>query len=165
MRDRIGEEFDGTIAAVVPFGVFVALDSVYVEGLVHVSELGEDYFQYDNIKHQMLGERSGKRYRLGDRLHVKLVRADLETNKIDFVLIREGQPANGHKSVARGGQKVSARTPLKASVKPVRKAQAETPAKRPAKALPKAKSTGKAAPKRSSKAVAKPAAKKAAKRR
>jgi len=86
MRDRIGEEFAGTIAAVVPFGVFVALDSVYVEGLVHVSELGEDYFQYDNTKHQMLGERSGQRYRLGDRLQVKLVRADLETGRIDFVL-------------------------------------------------------------------------------
>jgi ribonuclease R len=93
MRDRIGEEFDGTIAAVVPFGVFVALDSVYVEGLVHVSELGEDYFQYDNVKHQMLGERSGKRYRLGDRLHVKLVRADLETGRIDFVLGEASRPA------------------------------------------------------------------------
>jgi len=66
--------------------VFVALDSVYVEGLVHVSELGEDYFQYDNVKHQMLGERSGKRYRLGDRLRVKLVKADLESGRIDFVL-------------------------------------------------------------------------------
>ena len=52
MRDRIGEEFEGTIAGVVPFGVFVALDAVYVEGLVHVSELGEDYFVYDNVKHQ-----------------------------------------------------------------------------------------------------------------
>ena len=90
MKERIGEEFDGTIAAVVPFGVFVALDSVYVEGLVHVSELGVDYFQYDNIKHQMLGERSGKRYRLGDRLRVKLVKADLETGRVDFVLA-EGQ--------------------------------------------------------------------------
>ncbi|MDX9707617.1 MAG: ribonuclease R, partial [Azospira sp.] len=86
MKERIGEEFDGTIAAVVPFGVFVALDSVYVEGLVHVSELGEDYFQFDNVKHQMLGERSGRRYRLGDRLRVKLVKADLETGRIDFVL-------------------------------------------------------------------------------
>jgi ribonuclease R len=86
MQDRIGEEFAGTIASVVPFGVFVALDSVYVEGLVHVSELGEDYFQYDNVKHQMLGERSGQRYRLGDRLRVKLVRADLESGRIDFVL-------------------------------------------------------------------------------
>jgi ribonuclease R len=86
MRDRIGEEFDGTIAAVVPFGVFVALDAVYVEGLVHVSELGEDYFRFDAAKQQMLGERSGKRYRLGDRLRVRLVRADLESGRIDFVL-------------------------------------------------------------------------------
>jgi ribonuclease R len=92
MRDRIGEEFDGTIASVVPFGVFVALDSVYVEGLVHVSELGEDYFQFDNVKHQMLGERSGKRYRQGDRLRIKLVRADLETGRIDFVLADAAQP-------------------------------------------------------------------------
>jgi len=94
MRDRIGEEFAGTIAAVVPFGVFVALDSVYVEGLVHVSELGEDYFQYDNVKHQMLGERSGQRYRLGDRMNVKLVRADLETGRIDFVLATPSLSSN-----------------------------------------------------------------------
>ncbi|MES2771176.1 MAG: ribonuclease R [Pseudomonadota bacterium] len=86
MRDRIGEVFAGTIASVVPFGVFVALDSVFVEGLLHVSELGEDYFQFDALKHQMLGERSGKRYRLGDRLRVQLVKADLETGRIDFVL-------------------------------------------------------------------------------
>jgi ribonuclease R len=86
MRDRIGEEFEGTIAAVVPFGVFVALDAVYVEGLVHVSELGEDYFQFDAAKQQMLGVRSGQRFRLGDRLRVCLVRADLESGRIDFVL-------------------------------------------------------------------------------
>lgn len=86
MKERIGEEFDGTISAVTAFGIFVALDAVYIEGLVHVSELGEDYFQFDNVKHQMLGERTGQRFRLGDRLRVRLVRADLETNKIDFVL-------------------------------------------------------------------------------
>ena len=86
MRDRIGEEFSGTIASVAPFGVFIALDSVYVEGLVHVSELGEDYFRFDGVKHEMLGERTGQRYRLGDRLFVRLVRADLETGRIDFVL-------------------------------------------------------------------------------
>jgi len=96
MQDRIGEEFEGSISAVVPFGVFVALDSVYVEGLVHVSELGEDYFQYDNVRHQMLGERSGKRFRLGDRLRVKLVRADLESGRIDFVL------AKAVESIVRG---------------------------------------------------------------
>ncbi|HZX29878.1 MAG TPA: ribonuclease R [Rhodocyclaceae bacterium] len=96
MKERIGEEFDGTISAVTAFGIFVALDAVYVEGLVHVSELGEDYFQFDNVKHQMLGERTGQRYRLGDRVRVRLVRADLETNKIDFVLANPpAEPSSG----------------------------------------------------------------------
>ncbi|TXI77818.1 MAG: ribonuclease R [Dokdonella sp.] len=90
MRDRIGEFFAGTISAVVPFGVFVVLDAVYVEGLVHVSELGEEYFRYDAVKHQMFGERTGKRFRLGDRLEVKVVRADLESGRIDFQLSRGG---------------------------------------------------------------------------
>ncbi len=88
MKERIGEVFEGTISAVTAFGIFVALDQVYIEGLVHVSELGQDYFQYDAVKHQMLGERTGERFRLGDRVRVKLVRADLESNKIDFVLVR-----------------------------------------------------------------------------
>jgi ribonuclease R len=96
MKERIGEEFDGTIAAVVPFGIFVALDEVYVEGLVHVSELGEEYFNYDAAKHHMLGERSGKRFRLGDRLRVRLVRVDMEANKIDFVLAPVPIPALAH---------------------------------------------------------------------
>ena len=95
MKERIGEVFDGTISAVTAFGIFVALDSVYVEGLVHVSELGQDYFQFDNVKHQMLGERTGERFRLGDRVRVRLVRADLESNKIDFVLVREGSGNQG----------------------------------------------------------------------
>ena len=104
MRDRIGEEFDGTIAAIVPFGVFVALYAVYVEGLVHVSELGEDYFQFDAAKQQMLGERSGRRYRLGDRLRVRLVRADLESGRIDFVLGGEydEKPSSGTEKRRRG---------------------------------------------------------------
>ncbi len=87
MKERIGEIFDGTISAVTGFGIFVALDLVYVEGLVHVSELGSDYFQFDPVKHQMLGERTGQRFRLGDRVRVKLVKADLETNRIDFTLV------------------------------------------------------------------------------
>ncbi len=95
MKERIGEEFEGSISAVVSFGIFVALDAVYVEGLVHVSELGEDYFRFDNVKHQMLGERSGQSYRLGDRVRVRLVRADLETNRIDFVLVKPSAPAKG----------------------------------------------------------------------
>ncbi len=86
MRDRVGETFSGTISSAVPFGIFVALDEVYVEGLVHVSDLGNDYFHYDAAKHLLLGERTAKRYRLGDRVTVRVVRVDLETSKIDFVI-------------------------------------------------------------------------------
>ncbi|MEQ1592903.1 MAG: ribonuclease R [Thiobacillaceae bacterium] len=87
MRDRIGDEYDGTVSAVTSFGVFVALDEIFIEGLVHVSELGQDYFHYDQAKHWMLGERTGKRYRLGDRVRIKVMRADIETSKIDFALV------------------------------------------------------------------------------
>jgi ribonuclease R len=87
MRDRIGEEFTGSISSVVLFGIFVALDDVFIEGLVHVSELGHDYFHFDEAQHAMVGERSGRRYRLSDRVKVRLMRADLETNKIDFQLV------------------------------------------------------------------------------
>jgi len=86
MRDRIGEHFIGTISGVTGFGVFVALDEVYVEGLVHISELGNDYYHFDAARHQLTGERTGQRFRLGDRIDVKLVRADLETTRLDFVL-------------------------------------------------------------------------------
>jgi ribonuclease R len=87
MQDKIGEVFEGTVAGVTSFGVFVALDGVYVEGLVHVTELGNDYFNYDKARHEMVGERTGARFRLGDRLTVKVARVDLETSKIDFSLI------------------------------------------------------------------------------
>jgi len=86
MKDRIGERFSGSISAVTGFGVFVALDDVYVEGLVHISELGKDYFHFDPARHQLLGQRSKRRFRLSDRITVKLVRVDLEQMKIDFVL-------------------------------------------------------------------------------
>jgi ribonuclease R len=90
MQDRIGEFFYGVISGVTGFGLFVALHGVYVEGLVHISELPSDYFHFDAAKHMLLGERSGKRYRLGDRLRVKIARVDLETSKIDFVLAGDG---------------------------------------------------------------------------
>jgi ribonuclease R len=86
MQDKVGETFDGTVASVTGFGVFVALDNIYVEGLVHVTELGSDYFHFDAAKHELLGERTGQRFRLGDRLKVKVARVDLETIKIDFVM-------------------------------------------------------------------------------
>ncbi|MBC7786268.1 MAG: ribonuclease R [Methylophilaceae bacterium] len=86
MQDKLGEIYDGTVAGVTGFGLFVALDGVYVEGLLHVTELGNDYFNFDKARHEMSGERTGVKYRLGDRLTVKVARVDLETSKIDFVL-------------------------------------------------------------------------------
>ena len=86
MRDHLGNVYDGTISSVTGFGLFITLDDLFVEGLVHVSELGSDYFHFDATKHQMLGEHSGKRYRLGDRVRVQVVRVDMESTKIDFVL-------------------------------------------------------------------------------
>jgi ribonuclease R len=85
MRDHVGGTFSGSITGVVPFGLFVTLDDYFVDGLVHISELGRDYFQFDAARHMLLGERTGKRYRLADRMTVKLVRVDLDTRKIDFV--------------------------------------------------------------------------------
>lgn len=90
MQDKLGEEFDGTVAGVTSFGLFVALDSVYVEGLLHVTELGNDYFNFDKVRHEMLGERTGVRFRLGDRLRVKVARVDLETSRVDFSLVAKG---------------------------------------------------------------------------
>ncbi len=86
MQDRVGESFEGSISGVTAFGAFIALDDVYVEGLLHVSDLGSDYFHFDAGKHQLVGERTNTRYRLGDRVRVKVVRVDLETSKIDFAL-------------------------------------------------------------------------------
>ena len=86
MQDRVGEIFEGSVSSVVPFGIFVALDDVYIEGLLHVSELGRDYFNFDEAGHQMVGQRTGVRYRLADRISVQLVRVDMDSNKIDFRL-------------------------------------------------------------------------------
>jgi ribonuclease R len=85
MKDQVGGEFSGAVTGVVPFGLFVTLDEYYVDGLVHISELGRDYFQFDAARHQLVGERSKTRFRLADRMRVKLVRVDLETRKMDFV--------------------------------------------------------------------------------
>jgi len=85
MRDHVGNTFSGTITGVTPFGLFVTLDDYFVDGLVHISELGRDYFQYDAARHVLMGERTRKRYRLADRMKVKLVRADIDSRKIDLV--------------------------------------------------------------------------------
>ena len=88
MRERVGETFSGTVSSVVPFGVFIVLDDLYVEGLVHVSELGSEYFLFNEALHELRGERTGLRYRLGDRVTVQVARVDLEARRIEFRLVR-----------------------------------------------------------------------------
>ncbi len=89
MQDHVGEEFDGTISGVTNFGLFVTLDELYVDGLVHISDLGQDYFQFDAAKHVLRGERSGVKYQLASRVRVKVVRVNLEQAKIDFTLVAQ----------------------------------------------------------------------------
>ena len=113
MQDRIGEIFEGTVAGVTSFGLFVALDGVYVEGLLHVTELGTDYFHYDKARHEMAGERTGVRYRLGDRLTVKLVRVDLETTKIDFTLVNKNNELKSESNVESTKKSAQVKTSVK----------------------------------------------------
>ena len=88
VKEHVGEVFSGRITGVAPFGVFITLDTLYVEGMVHVSELGSDYFQYNEAMHELRGERTGIRYRLTDAVHVQVARVDLEARRIDFRLVR-----------------------------------------------------------------------------
>ncbi|TVR58749.1 MAG: ribonuclease R [Gemmatimonadales bacterium] len=87
MRRHLGEEFQGTIAGVTSFGFFVLLDRYYVEGLVHVSTLGDDFYRFIEEAYALVGERSRRRFRLGDRVRVQVVRADKEERQVDFKLL------------------------------------------------------------------------------
>jgi ribonuclease R len=103
MQDRVGEVFAGTITGVTHFGIFVTLDDLFVDGLVHISELGSDYFHYDAARHALTGERTGAVYRLSDRVTVKVVRVDLETTKIDFVPASEEERRQMQAAASREG--------------------------------------------------------------
>lgn len=91
MREHLGEEFAGTVSAVTSFGLFVTLDALYVEGLVHITELGGEYYRFDEIKQELRGERTGVRYTVGARVRVQVSRVDLDGRKIDFRMVRDTQ--------------------------------------------------------------------------
>ena len=154
MQDKIGEEFEGTASGVTGFGLFVALDGVYVEGLLHVTELGNDYFNYDKARHEMIGERTGVRYRLGDRLHVKVSRVDLETSKIDFMLVADAsnfavyEPPTLKQMVRTVATKVARKT-AKTAATGSRKIPAGTKSTRKPASKPPAKAAGKSTLKKS----------------
>lgn len=94
MMDKVGQEFDGTISGVTNFGVFAELAEVYVEGLIHISALPNDYYHFDPIKHELCGERAGTVYRLGNPIKIRVARVDLDQSQIDFVLAGTPEVAN-----------------------------------------------------------------------
>ncbi|HHA18472.1 MAG TPA: S1 RNA-binding domain-containing protein, partial [Methylophaga sp.] len=87
MQDHVGEVHDGVISGVTGFGVFVELSDIYIEGLVHITALKNDYYQFDAAGHRLLGERTRKVYRLGDKVLVKVVRVNLDDKKIDLEIV------------------------------------------------------------------------------
>ncbi|WJW74795.1 ribonuclease R [Thiohalobacter sp. IOR34] len=131
MLDKVGEEFDGVISSVTSFGLFVELADIYVEGLVHVTSLKNDYYHFNPAGHRLMGERTHVVYRLGDPIRVKVVRVDLDERKIDFELAGEGA-AMPAAEPRRGGRKRGRR-------KKGRRAAAETqPAAEPVAEAPAA---------------------------
>jgi ribonuclease R len=87
MMDKIGEVFEGTITSTTGFGLFVELDKIYVEGLIHVTSLDHDYYHFDAAHHRLVGERTGQVFRLGDHIVVSVAKVNLEDKKIDFDLV------------------------------------------------------------------------------
>jgi len=90
MHEHLGEEYGGTVSAVTSFGVFVTLDAMYVEGLIHITELGGEYYRFDEARQELRGERTGIRYAIGSRVRVQVSRVDLDGRRIDFRLLPEG---------------------------------------------------------------------------
>ena len=131
MQDKVGEVFSGTVSGMAGFGLFVTLDDIHIEGLVHISELGEDYFNYRAETMSIEGERSGLRFSMGDKVVVQVARADLDTRKIDLMLISGGSlPDKGKKPAVKwktATAKGRARSPAPTG-KPAAKSKAKAPA-------------------------------------
>jgi ribonuclease R len=144
LMDHVGEQYAGVVSAVTGFGLFVMLDDLYVEGLIHVTGLPKDYYFHEAAQHRMVGERTGRVFRLGQKLQVKVVRVNLEERKIDFELVDKSAGNTDHQSAKRNSNKkvkVSNRAAELAS-------EYEKKRKRRAKAGPKKKAKGKVTSKR-----------------
>jgi ribonuclease R len=101
MQDRVGESFDGLVTAVTGFGLFVELTDIYVEGLVHITALPADYYNFDAVHHRLTGERSGRSFRLGDQVRVQVARVDLDDRKIDFEMAKDAGADNSSVNASR----------------------------------------------------------------
>ena len=93
MKRHVGDEFEGIISGVMRFGIFIEITELLVEGLVHVRDLEDDYYEYDEKKYSLIGSDSGKRYRLGDTIHVRVLRVNPEEREIDFGIAGAEEPA------------------------------------------------------------------------
>ena len=118
VKERVGEDFSGTVTGVASFGIFVTLDTLHVEGLVHVSELGGEYFQFNDALHELRGERTGMRYRLTDKVQVQVSRVDLEARRIEFRLVQGTSFDALRKASARGPDEGPRRVKKAAAPKP-----------------------------------------------
>ena len=108
MMDKIGETFTGIITGVTGFGLFVALREVYVEGLIHISTLGEDYFHFDAQHYRIIGDRSKETFQLGDAIEIRVMNVNLDDRKIDFErAVPEGQATGGKSRRPRRSRKES----------------------------------------------------------
>jgi ribonuclease R len=117
MMDKVGEEFDGFVTGVTSFGIFVELEEIYAEGLVHVTSLKNDYYHFDPVNHCLIGERTRKKYRLSDRVQVRVARVDLDEKKIDFELIQHYGGAVAQASEAKNTKKKATKSKTDAAVK------------------------------------------------
>jgi len=140
MREHLGEEYSGVVTAATTFGIFVTLDQMYVEGLVHITELGGEYFKFDEARQELRGERTGIRYAIGSRVRVQVSRVDLDGRKIDFRLVHEGDEivsrAMKDKGAAGGpGRGAASGTPLKSSTKRAAHKSASAQPKSPIQSL------------------------------
>jgi ribonuclease R len=110
MREYLGEEFDGVVSSVTSFGLFITLDAMFVEGLIHITELGGEYFKFDEARQELRGERTGIKYAIGTRVRVQVSKVDLDARKIDFRFVPKGDDllARAMKDKGYGGEKSSA---------------------------------------------------------
>lgn len=115
MQDHVGSEFYGVISSVTGFGLFVRLDDLFIDGLVHISTLENDYYQFDAVKQRLIGENSGMQYRLGDKVHIKVEAVHLDTKMMDFSLVSSARkPRRSGKTAKDKAKKVFKELPLKA---------------------------------------------------
>jgi len=105
LQEHVGEEFDGVISAVTGFGLFVELKDLYIEGLVHITALPGDYYQFDAAKQRLTGERSARTYRLGGAVRVQVARVDLDDRKIDLEMVEDKAAKSATKSPKPSGKR------------------------------------------------------------